>query len=105
MQRDLDRDQIAQDVLVSLASYLALEVAHRSDRDLLLRDLARVLPRCENGPPELHQVRASAERFLAATNARAQSSEQIYLVQAVRSYHVFAANARLDVLRRNGRSA
>lgn len=102
MPRDLDRNQIAQDVLVSLASYLALEVTHRLDRDLLLQALARVLPRCETGPPELNQVRTSAERFLAANDDRSRSAELIYMAQAVRNYHRLRAWRHLNALQAKG---
>jgi|GEM_PF-2079395 hypothetical protein len=81
----------AQRVLVSIATRLALATVPSMTEDMLVEDLAEILPDCFVCSDNVLPIRSAAERLVYAKDARSRSQAEMGLRQAVVRFHTLTA--------------
>ncbi|WP_299558688.1 hypothetical protein [uncultured Sulfitobacter sp.] len=88
----------AQQALVAVSAYFALENLSTRDFDLWVGELRKVLDRCGYCVQSLFAIRAAASAVCDAS-AHGRASATAALRLAVRDYYALQAGARVEALR------
>lgn len=90
---------LADQALIHLVGYLALEPQSHETWEALLRELSDVLPRVTRSIPKVAEMAVAAEAILIAQGERARTAARQKALPAVASFHRARAAAAIEALR------